>query len=182
MMRAQSGQISLALAAVCLCATVASAQPAVSSLDGLKILESTNTRVTLTDASGKEFTGTVTDATQEALSIKIGRAVRQFTAADIRTVKVQKEDSLANGAGIGAAVAGGLMFWTLASSDCTEGFCLVAAGVYTGIGALVGMGIDAGIHRKVLVYSAPSATKAQHLTIDPLIAPRGAGLRLTIAF
>jgi hypothetical protein len=182
MMRLAWHQIGLAFVAVCLCASAASAQQTVASLDGLKILESTNTRVTLTDGSGQEFVGTVADAEADRLSLKIGRAVRQFAATDVRTVRVQKEDSLANGAGIGAAVAGGFMVLTLSSSDCTEGFCWFAAGVYTGIGALIGMGIDAGIHRKVLVYSAPSARKAQRVSIDPLIAPRRAGLRFTIAF
>ena len=45
-------RIGLALIAVCLGGGAASAQSSVSSLEGLKVLESTNSRVTLTDALG----------------------------------------------------------------------------------------------------------------------------------
>ena len=74
------------------------------------------------------------------------------------------------------------MFAATGGGQCTDGFCWTAIGIYTGIGALIGMGIDAGIHRKVLVYSAPSGTGAARVSVDPLIAPTRTGLRLTITF
>src|SRR5687768_4820878 len=86
----------------------AAAQPAASSLEQLKALVPAHSKVTLTDTQGHEFRGTIDDASESGLSLRIAGAIRRFDAADVSTVRVRKNDSLVNGALIGAAVTGGL--------------------------------------------------------------------------
>ena len=83
-----------------MCASAAGAQQ-VLSLEELKILGNTNTRITVTDRNGREFRGTVADASETLLSLRIAGAIHRFAAGDVRSVRVRKEDSLIDGALIG---------------------------------------------------------------------------------
>lgn len=165
------------------CASFASAQPAASSLEDLKILENTNSRVTVTDTSGREFRGTVVDASDSLLSLRIGSAIRRFAAAEVRSVRVRKEDSLVNGALIGAAVGGGLTSLMFLDNECRDDpACYAAVAVYAGAGALAGLGIDALIHRSVVLYTAPAPGTRRVFTVAPLLVRGRNGVRLSIAF
>ena len=124
-------------------ASTASAQQPISSLEALGVLQHANSKVTVTDTSGQDFSGTITEASANALSIRIGDAVRQFPAANVRTVRVRREDSLANGALIGAAVTGGLASLAFLDNDCRdEPVCYGFVATYAGFGALIGVAID----------------------------------------
>ena len=75
-------------------------QQIASSLDDLKILENTNSRVTVTDTNGQKFNGMVVAASDTVLSLRIGSAIRRFAADEVQVVRVRKEDSLAKLAGV----------------------------------------------------------------------------------
>jgi hypothetical protein len=174
---------AFALMVVLLAARTAGAQQIASSLAELKVLQSTDSRVTVTDTKGQEFRGTVVDASPAQLSLRIGSATRQFAAADVRSVRVRKEDSLGNGALIGLAVGGGLASLIFLDNECHDDpECYTIVAVDAGIGALMGLGIDALIHRHVTVYTAPASGVRPALTVGPLIARGRTGVRLTFAF
>jgi hypothetical protein len=59
----------------------------------------------------------------------------------------------------------------------------VAAGVYGGIGAAIGAGIDALIPgKKRVVYRAADGKPATRLVLTPIVTPRSKGIALSFAF
>jgi len=169
------------LVGLTLWAGIAGAQPVATSLADLQGLASGKTHVTVTDANGRELRGRVTDVSESRLSLRIGREVRRFDAADVRLVRARTEDGLGNGALIGAAVGGGLSSLMFLDNECRDDpACYTALAVYTGLGALAGLGIDALIHRTVVVYAAPP--RPPRVAMIPLLANGRKGVRLVIGF
>ncbi|AMY08711.1 hypothetical protein LuPra_01915 [Luteitalea pratensis] len=172
----ESGLLGIALAALSPAAT--SAQPVATSLQQLQSLGSDRT-VTLTDASGRTFRGTIADVSEAWLCMQIGREWRCFEATDVDSVQARKEDSLANGALIGAAVGSGLTSLIFLDNECRDDpSCYAAVALYGGIGAAAGLIVDAFIHRSLVVYAAPSRRGAQ-LSVGPMGLR---GVRLTVVF
>ena len=60
--------------------------------------------------------------------------------------------------------------------------CYTALAVYAGIGALAGLGIDALIHRDVVVYTAPPPSAQRAFTVAPFVARGRSGVRSTITY
>jgi hypothetical protein len=180
--RFRSGMLGPAL--VLAWASGAGAQPvASSSLDQLKALLPAHSKVTVTDVQGHEFRGTLADASESGLSLRIAGATRRFDAADVSMVRVRKNDSLLNGALIGAAVNGGLSSLMFLDNECHDDpVCYQAVAVYTGIGAVVGLGIDALIHRTVVVYTSQRRGTQHVVTVSPMIARGRTGVRLMVSF
>jgi len=159
------------------------AQQVVSSLDELQPLRDTKAKVTVTDASGHEFRGIIAEASRTQLSLRLGSETRQFAADDVRSVRVRKEDSLLNGALIGAGVLGGLTSLIFLDNECrSDPSCYTAVAVYAGAGALAGLGIDAMIHRQVVVYTASRSNGQRAFTVAPWAARGRTGVRVSIAF
>ena len=165
-----------------ICAGSAGAQQ-VSSLEALQVLANTNTRVTVTDNKGQAFRGTVVDVSERQLGLRIAGAVHQFPVGDIRSVRARKEDTLRNGALIGAAIAGGLTSLVFLDNECRDDpACYAGVAIYTGLGALAGVGVDALIRREVLVYAGPAPAAPTVFTVSPFVVRGRRGVRLTIEF
>jgi len=162
-------------------ASMAGAQTSVASLEDLQALGSAKT-VTVIDTHAQKFQGTIADASESVLWLRIGNQIRRFQAAEIRTVNVRKEDSLKNGALLGAAVSGGLSSLMFLDNECRDDpVCYKALGVYTAAGALVGLAIDAMIHGTTVVYRARS--QPPHLvSVVPIAGGGRRGVELTIRF
>jgi len=142
-------------------ANVASAQPAAASLDDLKSLGSA-TRVTVVDAQSRRIQGTIAEASESQLLLRVGREIRRFEAAEIRSVHIRKEDSLLNGGLLGAAAGGGVASLLFLDNECRDDpVCYKAVGVSAGIGAVAGLAIDALIHGTVVVYGAASPSQSR---------------------
>jgi len=161
----------------------AAAQPAASSsLERLKALVPAHSTVTVTDRQGQEVRGTIDDASESGLSLRIGGAIRRFVIADVRSVHVRTNDSLLNGALTGAAVSGGLSSLMFLDNEChTDPVCYQAVAVYAGLGAIAGLGIDALIHGHVVVYTARPRVQ-NRVVVAPIVARGGKGVRLTLSF
>ena len=135
--------------------------------------------VTLTHGNGHEFRGTIADVSEWRICLRMGSEVRCFDAVDVDSVRVRKEDSLANGVLIGAAVGSGLTSLILLDNECRDDpSCYASVAVYGGIGASAGLIVDALIHRDLVVYAAPSQ-RAPLLAVGPMGLK---GVRLTIRF
>ena len=164
------------------CTTAASAQPLASSLDELKRLAPANSRVTVTDTKGQQFHGTIVNSSETVLSLQIARTIRRFQAADVESVRVRRKDSLVNGAVIGAAVGGGLTSLMFLDNECHDDpVCYQAVAVYGGLGAVAGLGIDALIHRNVVVYTAGTPSAPPRVTMTPIVGRGRKGVQLTLA-
>jgi hypothetical protein len=180
MAQLQSGLISVIVGLMC--AGTAAAQQS-ATLEALETLENSSDRVTVTDKSGRQFKGTVVDVSATQLGLKTSGETRQFTVQDIQSVRVRKGDSLRNGTLIGTAIAGGLTSLIFLDNECHDDpFCYTVVGVWAGIGALIGMGVDALIHRNVVVYTAPASGAQREFFVTPFVERKRAGIRLAVAF
>jgi hypothetical protein len=159
-------------------ASMAGAQTT-ASLEELKALGSAKT-VTLIDTQAQEFQGTIADASDSLLSLRIGNQIRRFPVTEIRTVYVRREDSLKNGALIGAAVSGGLSSLMFLDNECHDDpVCYKAVATYTAAGALAGLAIDALIRGTTVVYRARSQPQ---LSVMPIAGVGRRGVELMIRF
>jgi len=162
-------------------ASGASAQPAVKSLEDLKALGAART-VTVVDDRSNQFQGTIADASESRLVLRTLGRMREFQAADVREVRVRKDDSLKNGAVIGAAVGGGLTSLAFLDNECHDDpACYKAVVVYAGLGALAGAAIDALIHGTTVLYHAPPRSD-RLLTLAPMTGAGRRGIAVMVRF
>ena len=94
--------------------------------------------------SGQELRGRLVELSATSLGILVGDHRVEVPIDDVLRIDI-RHDSLKNGAIIGASVMGGLV--ALACADIDDGSgCVTAFVIESGLGALVGAGIDA-MHR-----------------------------------
>ena len=110
---------------------------------------------------------------------------RTFSEADIRRIEVEMSDSLANGALIGAAAGAGFILVLLATDDSDivgdEVFFLGAA-LFAGAGAAIGVGIDAAIKERRLVFDAAQHKSAWNLRLVPILTKHRKGIAVSLSF
>ena len=140
--------------------------------------------VWVTDAQGREVKGRILSLGPDALALEGGG--RTYGPANVATIQVRRADSLRNGALIGFAVGGGLgLGLGDFSGSWSWGDAAVGALMIGGIGAGIGVGIDALIPGKKLVaYRAPGSAGQAHarFSIAPVITPRAKGVAVAFAF
>ena len=173
---------SLMLAAALPCA----AQEPVRDFSQLNTRLRPGDTIWVTDAQGREVKGTILSLAADELTLE-GRSGRSFGAPDVATIQVRRADSLRNGALIGLGVGGGLVLVAcVANAESGDaGWCVLGAAIYGGIGAGIGVGIDALIPGKKLVaYRAPGSPgpAPARLSMVPVITPRAKGVALSFAF
>jgi hypothetical protein len=179
----RAARLALLATALGAATTEAAAQPVAASLDSLAVLSQTRAVVTVTDRSGRRVRGRLEEASPAGLVVRSGDALQRIDAADVRSVRARREDSLAGGALIGAAVGGGLSSLQFLDNECRDdGGCFAAVAINTGLGALVGVAIDALIRRQVEVYVSPAPTPQPAITATAFVERGRAGARLTVEF
>jgi hypothetical protein len=185
-MRLNSSTAVILAAALVAMPAISAAQEPVKSFDQLNTRLKPGDTVWVTDAQGREVKGKIQALAPEAITLK-GDGPTTFVAGNVRLISERRRDSLANGALIGLAVGG--VGTGLACLAGTEGpdqdWCLVAALAYGGIGAGIGVGIDALIPgRKVVMYRAPGTpgSPQSRLSIAPVVTPRAKGVAVSFAF
>jgi len=88
---------------------------------------------------------------------------RDFLETEVTIIRQRRGDSLANGAwwgfGVGAALAAAVLVAYTACDLCDgelgPGEAAAAIGVYGAMGAGIGVGVDALIHRQQVIYRRP---------------------------
>ena len=147
--------IILATAAALAAPAPCAAQEPVTSFDQLNTRLKPGDTVWVTDGQGREVKGKIHGARARGRHAE-GATARTFAAGDVRLISARRDDRSANGALIGLAV-GRRWCRHRVPGDCEDdrseqGWCLAgAAPVYGGIGAGIGVGIDALIPGKKLV-------------------------------
>jgi hypothetical protein len=138
--------------------------------------------VWITDSSGREEKSRIVGVSGGIVTSTAGGDVRRFNASDVRRIRARQSDSVMNGAliGAGAAVASALFLCTRMEpwENCRDdvGPLLLIGG----IGAGVGIGIDALIRGRKTIYEAPEGSAELHAV--PIIGRRAGGMRLSLAF
>jgi hypothetical protein len=122
-------------------------------------------RATVVTTTGQEIEGRLSELSATSLALLVDGKLQTIEAADVKRVRQRQSDSLKNGVLIGAAsgAAYALMWFVRDPNECGGSLCGQEFVYSAGLGALIGLAIDASIKRTVTleVAAAPrSSTKA----------------------
>lgn len=164
----------------------ANAQGIAWSFDELRLLVGTGDTVTVTDVAGREVTGKVSALSPTSLSLQVDRQLREWSESDVATIQRKHSDSLGNGALIGLAVGAGATAVLIAASleaedEVSGGEIAAVVAVYGGVGAAIGVGVDALITRKRVIFEK-RPTQGASIQVAPFVSLRRAGGRVSIRF
>lgn len=172
-------------------ASAASAQEPATSFDALSTRLQAGQVIWVTDATGRETRGRLERLSADEL-VLADDGSKTFAAADVRRVRARDRDSLKNGTLIGLGIGAGLgTAWCIGAAaddsgdldagvECAEGFT-----VFPGLGALIGLAIDAVIPGRMrVIYEASPHQEARRarLVVAPLISSRVKGLAVSFVF
>lgn len=175
-------------AALCLLVPSAGlAQPPTSSFEALASRLRVGDTIYVTDAANHEQKGTLHELSVSQLVLDTGGDLRRFPEDGVQRVRLQGPNPLGNGALIGFAIGAGLgvvgMVAGCAESDCTAGGAVLGIAMLGGIGAGIGVGIDAAVPgKKILIYQGGSVSSGATVGLSPIVAMRRQGLALSIGF
>jgi hypothetical protein len=174
----------IALALLLAAPGLAGAQGIANSLHELRLLVRAGDTVTVQDTGGREVKGRIDALSASRLVLVTSSGRREWEDADLRVIRQRRGDSLGNGALIGLGVGAGLgLAGGLALQEESDEAGLVATImlVYGGLGAAIGVGVDALVTRQYVIYERPDAARPQ-VRVTPLLTPRAQGLRVTLSF
>lgn len=153
----------------------AQAQELAGTLDQLRVLVKPGEQLTVTDTAGKSLRGRLTQLDDSSLVLEDGKHTYRFGTVDIERISRRGGDSVGNGASIGLAI--GAVFGAGVAISVGETLYAIPAGlVYGGLGAGIGVGIDALIRGQRLVYVRSKTT----LSLAPIISRERKGVMLTL--
>jgi len=142
-------------------------------------------KIFLTDAEGDVIAGKIESLAWEDAILTLG--TRTISEADIRRIEVEMHDPLANGAMIGAASGAGMILIGYAidrlqgrSEAVTD--TLAFAGIFGGLGAALGLGIDDVVKDRRLIFDAAKHKSAWNLRIVPLLSKHQKGIAVSLSF
>ena len=123
--------------------------------------------------------GLLQSISPEGLTIMVGGEPTHVRREDVKRLW-KRGDSKLNGfligAGTSALFIGGLAAG-FCDHDCGNAETVGLITLYSGLGGLVGLGIDALVEGKTLVYRRPA-----DLVLAPIVMPDGAGVRARLAW
>ena len=158
------------------------------SFDQLRTLVAVGNTVKVADDRGREVRGVITGLST-SLTLVVDARELQLEAAEIRRIE-RAGDSLKNGAlkGFGQGL---LWYGSIMGTACLLSGCRATAhewleiagvaGVFGGIGAGVGIAVDAMVPGWQVVYR-PHVNRSSHFSLSPDIRGRSPGVRLAWRF
>jgi hypothetical protein len=162
-------------AAVFLLPPSVGAQTVVTSFTELPAVVNAGDTVDVTDAKGHTLRGRIADLSRSSLELTARKrasdgsepfvSIGRFSETDIREIRLQHRDSFLNGTLIGLAIGLGLGAFPAAAIFCgngsyedfsaTAGSCAAFLGIVGGIGAGLGVTVDAArVERRMVYYKA----------------------------
>ena len=179
-MRLSSATALLLLLAV---AAPSSAQAVATSFDQLKVLVKAGDTIRVHESNGAEITGRIDSLSANVLTLVAQGRHQELRETDVTRISTRRQDSLLNGAAWGAASGAGtaaILAAVWCEGDCDAGEVTAVTAVYAGLGAAVGVGIDALIVRRRLIFERPARSVA--LTVSPTLAPGRQGVVVSVGF
>lgn len=168
-------------------AGTATAQELAGSFDQLRVLVKPGDTVSVAEQAGRVTRGRITELSPSSLVLVTNGTRRELREADINTIRQRRDDSLANGAGWGLLVGGGLglLAGLSVASEYEEGagWALPFFGlIYGGIGTGVGVGIDALIRGERVIYAGRAAAPSTKITVSPMMSAARKGVAVSLGF
>ena len=161
-----------------LMATPVTGQTLATSFDELRFKVKAGDTVYVTDDSGKsEQEARILDLSASSLAVSIGGVRRDLVQSDVKRIRQRLPDSKKNGALIGflvGAAGSTAAAKTLESpSGSCSGGCVAVNVLYGGgLGALVGLGIDALIQGRKDIYVRGASRSSQAIVVRPSVTSR----------
>jgi hypothetical protein len=152
-----------------------------TSFEQLQVLVKTGDKIFITDSNGARTEGKIESLTGSSLRVIHKGISRELRPSDISAIRKWRQDSLGNGAGIGlgAGLALGALSALAASDSCPGGCKAAVIASMGGIGAGIGIGIDALIKHKATVFSNRQTRK---LHVEPILSRTSKGASLSLRF
>jgi hypothetical protein len=167
-----------------LCPKQACAQSTEGTLDRLAEKHST---VYVMDADGRQFSGPLVRVDPSSFTIGMPEGEQSFQFDRVAT-NHRRGDSVASGAGIGAVAGAGLGLgltkaWGCGAlltgyEPCPAKHYALAAAMMGGIGAGVGVAIDALVQGRTEIYPRRATHRSSAVTVVPAIGPHHASVFL----
>ena len=180
---ANSGAVFLLL---CAGGTPVEAQGVASSFDQLTVLVKPGDKISVVDVTGREAGGRIGTLSRDALTLVSEAGPRVLREGDVAQIRQRRDDSLKNGAIIGA-VAGAAYFVTAAAllqdsdgGDVIVGTAIAGGVLFAGMGAAAGVGIDALIARRQVIYQKPGGGSS--VSVAPLFSHGRRGAAVSMKF
>ena len=172
-------------AVISACAPVgARAQQPAETLEELRFILAPGSDIRVVEADGRTVEGRFDGVSADALALSVRGGRRLVSRDAIVRIQQRCEDSLGNGARTGflAGAALGLLAGLALDREVRSGGALIpiSMAVYGGIGAGIGVGIDAFVRVPRTVYEA-SARHAS-VAIGPIAGRSRKGVALSVAF
>jgi hypothetical protein len=167
----------------------AAAQGIATTFQELRLLVRQGDTVTVTDVNGQEVSGKITNLSASSLALTANNHAWEWREVEVATIKQRRGDSLANGALIGLGIGAGLTaigfaVWVNSETyggQASAGEAVGVTALYGGLGAAIGIGVDALITRRQVVFEKRAASGVT-FQIVPLLTPTRAAGRLSIGF
>jgi hypothetical protein len=162
------------------------AQGVASSFDQLTVLVKPGDKISVVDVTGRKSNGRIGTMSRDALTLVTEGVPRRLGEGDVAQIRQRRDDSLKNGAIIGA-VAGAAYFVTAAAllqdsdgGDVIVGTAIAGGVLFAGMGAAAGVGIDALIARRQVIYQKPGG--GSRVSVAPLFGPGRRGAAVSVMF
>lgn len=172
-------RLAHAFALLLVVATTAEAQQIAGTFDQLRVLVKPGDTLTITDAAGQRLRGKLADLSESSLVLEASGTRRVLQAADVDIIEKRGSDSLKNGALIGFSIGAGLVGSAIGASTGEWGYAALGAVVYGGIGAGIGVGIDALIEGRRVIYAGSRSTRS-FFNIAPIVSRSRKGVLVTV--
>jgi hypothetical protein len=172
---------------LCAGGTRVEAQVVASSFDQLMVLVKPGDKITVVDVDGRRAEGRIANLSRLNLTLATKAGPLQLGEGDVGTIQQRRDDSLRNGAIIGAAAGAGygvamLTFASMMSDggDVIPISVVTGMAIFTGLGAAAGAGIDALIRRREVIFEKPGGMRK--VAISPLFLQGGRGIAVSVRF
>jgi hypothetical protein len=170
------------LAGLLLLPAAANAQVIAQSLEELRLKVKAGDIIYVKDETGREQRAQIVELTPSVLSVSVAGDTREFTDRSVLRIRQRKSDSLWTGGIIGAGVGAALGVLAASfSEECshsnTSASCAGPVLSLTAVGLGVGVGIDAMIQGRKVIYEAPR--KSARLVVAPSVVRGGWSVRAT---
>jgi hypothetical protein len=168
------------------CANRAAAQTVASTFDQLRVLVKAGDKISIVDAAGAEVSARLMTLSHDTMALDTESGPRLLGEADVVQIRQRRQDSLVNGAIIGAAAGTAYVVTALAVlSDSDGGDVIIASAIagtvmFAGMGAAAGAGIDALIARRQVIFQR--AASGGRVSVSPLVRRGGLGAVVAVRF
>jgi hypothetical protein len=158
-------------------------QEVASTLDQLRVVLAPGSEIHVLTTDGRSIDGTFDRVSGSSLAFSVHGYERILTQDDILRIRQRRDDTLANGARHGflaGATMGFLVGAALQGEVRSAALIPVSMGLYGGIGAGIGVGIDALIRHDRTIYDA---TASRHtVSVAPVVQSARKGVAVTVGF